>query len=701
MLFSNPRKPAPIFKSIASRPKAIVIKGLWTYDDEHAYFKGYRYDSESDALADINATDLDDEIRSRRCRDDDDLTPDATYWYRFSSVDVWGNESDKSAPVSANFAPVSDSDLDQTAPGKPKTPTLINAPGDYDGDDGTVENGLKLITAPASSGRAPSKYFAQLWRRPVANGAGTTGSLEGYTIWEDFQMRKPHRRFRANGRFYYKAQVTPIVANIWGTPSDVTADGVRPTRSDSDPDAPSGIYQRNRGDRSILYTPNDDAANADPRFGRTEFWISDTDEFADAVRKGVPGDNKFPLDDYDAGDEIYVWARYVLRGGKASGFTPDSNGPGQHIAVASQADGRGALGLGSVATLDIDADGTLAANSDTRIATQKAVKTYADALNVNAVYGPASAVDSTPAVFDGTTGKLIKNISYATFKTSLVLVKGDVGLGNVDNTSDVNKPVSTAQQAALDLKLALAGGTMGGALRADAGIGIGADPAVGVPLLISKTGGAAQGFLQAESSAAWIAYRATADAGGAAVSLRKSRGTIASPALVSTSDVVGQYEFRSWTTGSTFATLGLFGLVITEGTPSATQQGSQLFWSVAAVGTISATVIGRLDWENGLRVAGSRVKLDSYGARGDADFTLTAVSSPTRIKQNTTLTANRTVTLSTTGAISGDSFTITRTSGGAFNLNVGTGPLKALATNTWCTVTYDGSAWYLAAYGAL
>lgn len=32
------------------------------------------------------------------------------------------------------------------------------------------------------------------------------------------------------------------------------------------------------------------------------------------------------------------------------------------------------------------------------------------------------------------------------------LVKGDVGLGNVDNTSDVNKPVSTAQQAALALK---------------------------------------------------------------------------------------------------------------------------------------------------------------------------------------------------------------------------------------------------------
>jgi len=34
------------------------------------------------------------------------------------------------------------------------------------------------------------------------------------------------------------------------------------------------------------------------------------------------------------------------------------------------------------------------------------------------------------------------------------VTKADVGLGNVDNTSDVNKPVSTAQQTALDAKIA-------------------------------------------------------------------------------------------------------------------------------------------------------------------------------------------------------------------------------------------------------
>jgi hypothetical protein len=42
--------------------------------------------------------------------------------------------------------------------------------------------------------------------------------------------------------------------------------------------------------------------------------------------------------------------------------------------------------------------------------------------------------------------------------------KAQVQLGNVDNTSDLAKPISTAQQAALDLKLNLSGGTLTGAL---------------------------------------------------------------------------------------------------------------------------------------------------------------------------------------------------------------------------------------------
>jgi hypothetical protein len=47
------------------------------------------------------------------------------------------------------------------------------------------------------------------------------------------------------------------------------------------------------------------------------------------------------------------------------------------------------------------------------------------------------------------------------------VTKAHVGLGNVDNTTDANKPVSTATQTALDAKLALAGGTMIGKIVLD------------------------------------------------------------------------------------------------------------------------------------------------------------------------------------------------------------------------------------------
>lgn len=60
------------------------------------------------------------------------------------------------------------------------------------------------------------------------------------------------------------------------------------------------------------------------------------------------------------------------------------------------------------------------------------------------VEGPSSSTDDHLAMFDGTTGKLLKDGG--------ALNKAAVGLGNVDNTSDADKPVSTAQQSALNLK---------------------------------------------------------------------------------------------------------------------------------------------------------------------------------------------------------------------------------------------------------
>ncbi len=54
----------------------------------------------------------------------------------------------------------------------------------------------------------------------------------------------------------------------------------------------------------------------------------------------------------------------------------------------------------------------------------------------------------------GTTGQWLKKIGSANFASAwATLTKSDIGLGSVDNTSDLNKPISTATQAALDLKV--------------------------------------------------------------------------------------------------------------------------------------------------------------------------------------------------------------------------------------------------------
>lgn len=92
-------------------------------------------------------------------------------------------------------------------------------------------------------------------------------------------------------------------------------------------------------------------------------------------------------------------------------------------------------------------------NNTTRIATTAFVQ---DALSTSlSSYQPLDSDLTAIAAIAPSNDDIIQrkagawtNRTPAQLKTDLALVKGDVGLGNVDNTSDVNKPVSTAQAAA-------------------------------------------------------------------------------------------------------------------------------------------------------------------------------------------------------------------------------------------------------------
>ena len=74
---------------------------------------------------------------------------------------------------------------------------------------------------------------------------------------------------------------------------------------------------------------------------------------------------------------------------------------------------------------------------------------------VNNAVTNAKAAQMATKTYKGRTSALTgdsEDVAVATLKTDLVLVKADVGLGSVDNTTDAAKPVSTAQQTALNLK---------------------------------------------------------------------------------------------------------------------------------------------------------------------------------------------------------------------------------------------------------
>lgn len=81
------------------------------------------------------------------------------------------------------------------------------------------------------------------------------------------------------------------------------------------------------------------------------------------------------------------------------------------------------------------------------------------------VKGPVSSSNNFLPLFADTTGKLLKSSGTGVTAQGLAILddntpaeqRNTIGLDQVNNTSDINKPVSTAQQTALNLKMNLTG----------------------------------------------------------------------------------------------------------------------------------------------------------------------------------------------------------------------------------------------------
>ncbi len=106
--------------------------------------------------------------------------------------------------------------------------------------------------------------------------------------------------------------------------------------------------------------------------------------------------------DYAVGDSVdYLGSSYVMYVDAGAGTLPTDTTKWQVLANKGAAGAAGASG----GTLPADTDGTLAANSDSFIATQKATKTYADAKVSDTAYagswdGVTTIAPSKNAVYD-------------------------------------------------------------------------------------------------------------------------------------------------------------------------------------------------------------------------------------------------------------------------------------------------------------
>lgn len=104
--------------------------------------------------------------------------------------------------------------------------------------------------------------------------------------------------------------------------------------------------------------------------------------------------------------------------------------------------------------LAVDTDGALGANSDSKIATQKAGKTYADTKIPKAISGltaAAAAADADLFATDQGAGALKQTLAAVKTWIKAWIVKADVGLGSVDNTSDATKNAASATLASKTL----------------------------------------------------------------------------------------------------------------------------------------------------------------------------------------------------------------------------------------------------------
>lgn len=299
--------------------------------------------------------------------------------------------------------------------------------------DGAVSLPKIASSNTPTNGQVLSYNGTQLiWVAPSGGGGGggvtDHGALTGLS---DDDHPQYHTDARGDARYFTQSQVTSALNGKQNSNADLTAiSGLTPANDD--------ILQRKAG----AWT------NRTPAQLKTDLTLTKSDVGLGNV------DNTS-----DANKPISSATQTALNG-KANTSHTHTLDDLSDVAVSSPSVGQVIKYNGSAWVNDIDSTsgGAGATNlSATPSATDVVVAsdtgtdaTIASATTSNA--GVMSAADKSK--LNGiATGAQVNTVDSVAGKTGVVsLVKADVGLGNVDNTSDANKPVSTATQTALNGK---------------------------------------------------------------------------------------------------------------------------------------------------------------------------------------------------------------------------------------------------------
>lgn len=126
-------------------------------------------------------------------------------------------------------------------------------------------------------------------------------------------------------------------------------------------------------------------------------------------------------------------------------------------------------------------------------------------------------------------------------------------------------------------------------------------------LRVARAGGGAVVPVVGEGSVGWEASRFSNDTGAGVFASLKARGTISSPAVVQTSDRLGQFSFYGWDGVDTYRLGAHLRVLVTAATPGPTDMRSRAVLEVTPAGSVTPSEAWTVDHYTGQRMYGSVV----------------------------------------------------------------------------------------------